>query len=445
MKNAEHLKFKIYRILLVIVFVIGVGIIAIYPFDNRNLLLKFETDKGEFTELETNIDIANRSCRGLVFEGVDDITIKEVIVYGTFKTMYLKKINYVEFTSYIESTPDIEMRWEDKGLFIVGNNGVYLNMNEDYQDMLAELSKSFLQERIVILGCCIVVAAFCWLAISVAEEKKNRALSHNHQVVHEFKKFFSDIKKYKQYMVFAAKADLRAEVADSYLNRLWWLLEPFFNMIVYVIVFGNVMGSSIEHYSTFTFSSLLMWNFFNKIINYSVKLVRNNKDILSKVYIPKFVLLLSNMILNMYKLLFSMIVLVVMMVVFKVQIGVNILWVIPAYLLMVLLAFGMGMILLHFGVYIDDLSYAVGILMTMLMFLSGIFYETMSTLPEPLNVLMIHLNPATIFIDTMRNALLYNQVTNLPVLGVWIMLAIVLCGIGIHIVYKNENSYVKIV
>ncbi len=63
MKNAEHLKFKIYRILLVIVFVIGVGIIAIYPFDNRNLLLKFETDKGEFTELETNIDIANRSCR----------------------------------------------------------------------------------------------------------------------------------------------------------------------------------------------------------------------------------------------------------------------------------------------------------------------------------------------------------------------------------------------
>ena len=159
-------------------------------------------------------------------------------------------------------------------------------------------------------------------------------------------------------MVYAAKTDLKAEVANSYLNRLWWLLEPFFNMIVYVVVFGNIMGNSVENYATFVFSALLMWNFFNKAVNYSVKLIRNNKDIVTKVYIPKFVLLLSNMILNIFKLLFSMIVLVVMMLIFRVQIGFNILWVIPAYIVMLLLAFGAGMIFLYFGVYVDYLSFA---------------------------------------------------------------------------------------
>ena len=81
----------------------------------------------------------------------------------------------------------------------------------------------------------------------------------------------------------------------------------------------------------------------------------------------------------------------------------------------------------------------------MLMFLSGIFYNTITTLPEPLNGIMMCLNPIAVVIDTMRNALLNNTAANLPILGVWFLISIILCGIGVHTVYKNENSYVKIV
>ena len=166
---------------------------------------------------------------------------------------------------------------------------------------------------------------------------------------------------------------------------------------------------------------------------------------MTKVYIPKFIILMSNMILNFMKLLFSMIVLIVMMILFRVHIGINIFWFFPAYIVMMMLAFGAGMIFLHFGVYVDDLSYAVGILLNMLMFLSGIFYDVMTTLPEPLNGIMICLNPAAMFVDTMRQALLNNVAANLPVLGMWFLIGAVMCYIGVHIVYKNENSYVKVV
>ncbi|MDE7433454.1 MAG: polysaccharide ABC transporter, partial [Lachnospiraceae bacterium] len=99
----------------------------------------------------------------------------------------------------------------------------------------------------------------------------------------------------------------------------------------------------------------------------------------------------------------------------------------------------------HFGVYVDDLSYAVGILLNMLMFLSGIFYEVMTTLPAPLNTLIMCLNPVALFLDTMRNALIYNQLCNVPLICIWLLISIILCWVGVHIVYKNENSYVKVV
>ena len=81
----------------------------------------------------------------------------------------------------------------------------------------------------------------------------------------------------------------------------------------------------------------------------------------------------------------------------------------------------------------------------MLMFLSGIFYDVMTTLPEPLNTIIMCLNPVAIFTDTMRNALLYNMAANLPMLAIWFLLSVILCCIGVHVVYKNENSYVKVV
>lgn len=438
--------FRAIRIFLGAIFLVGVVAIAFYPFDNRNLKLHFVTDDMEFLVEKSNDEIVSGDCREIKFdEHAESVLVKKVRIYGKSKTMAVKEIGYDELLRYIESVDQGEVRWTDKGISITGVDNIHFFMNEEFIEVMRKVSKSFLQERIVLAGFYFCLIAGLMLVTSIAEEKRIGDSWNNHGPVYETKKFWHDIVKYRQYMVYAAKTDLKAEVANSYLNRLWWLLEPFFNMVVYVIVFGNVMGNSVENYATFVFSALLMWNFFSKTVNYSVKLVRNNKDIITRVYIPKFVLLLSNMILNMFKLLFSLIVLVAMLLIFRVEVGFNIFWVLPAYVVLVLLAFGVGMIFLHFGVYIDDLSYAVGILLNMLMFLSGIFYETMTTLPDPLNTIMMSLNPVAVVIDTMRNALLNNSVSNLPLLAMWFLVSVIFCCIGIHIVYSNENSYVKVV
>lgn len=421
-------------------------LIAIYPFKNRNLQVNFVTDEDVYIFGWSNDKIAAGDCDEIIFpDAVKEVNIEKILVYGKSKSTILHEVEFYNIPTYIAGVDSGQIAILEKRVVINAEKTLHLYMNDMFVEKLQEISKSFLQERLLFMGLYLCLIAFLFIGCVVLQEKNTPNNWDNHGPIYEAKKFWNDMKKYRQYMFYAAKVDLKAEVANSYLNRLWWLLEPLFNMVVYVIVFGNVMGNSVENYSTFIYSALLMWSFFNKTINYSVKLVRNNRDIISKIYIPKFVILMSNMILNLYKLAFSLIVLIVMMIIFHIQIGWNIIWVIPAYLVMILLSFGVGMIFLHFGVYIDDLSYAVSILLGMLMFLSGIFYNTMTTLSAPMNSFMMCLNPVAVVVDTMRCALLYNMASNLPILGMWFLISVILCYIGIHIVYKNENSYVKII
>lgn len=445
MSERKKKGFGLVRLLIVILGIIGVMTIAVYQFDNRNIKMTLVTDDGTQQIFLSNDLIKEGEFDRFLFENVDEIKIKKIRFYGIWESILLKELNFGSIAAYVSAVDGGSMNWEEDGIVFTGDGKVSFTMDISFVEMVQNLSASFLQERLIMIGLVISMTAIAIIICNAIQEKCTVNSRDNHGPIAEIKKFIHDVRHYWQYMVFSAKADLKAEVANSYLNRLWWLLEPFFNMLVYVIVFGQVMGRSVENYATFVFSALLMWNFFSKIVGYSVKLVRSNKDIVTKVYIPKFIILMTNMILNFMKLLFSMIVLVVMLIVFQVHIGFNIFWFIPAYIVMMMLAFGAGMILLHFGVYIDDLSYAVGILLNMLMFLSGIFYDVMVTLPEPLNGIMICLNPAAMFVDTMRQALLNNTAANLPILGMWFLIGMVMCYIGVHIVYKNENSYVKVV
>lgn len=433
--------FKVFKGLIAFLFVLGVVMSMIVPIASNGIGIEIISNKGKYF-FKMGAEIERDKTTFFKIPDEQELKIEAIRLYGTFNSMYIVELDHHQVTDFIESVEEGEKQWYSDYVVVTGKDGIKINMTEAFQEEMKKQSGVKLQDRLLLIECCFIICSCLMIVCKLLEEKVS---GDNHGPIYEVKKFINDLKKYGRYMIYAAKTDLKAEVANSYLNRLWWLLEPLFSMIVYVIVFGQVLGKSVDNYAIFLFSTLLMWNFFSKTVNYSVKLVRNNKEIISKVYVPKFILLLSNMMLNLFKLFFSMIVLIVMFVFFRVDIGVNIIWVFPAYVGLILLTFGLGMIFLHFGVYIDDLSYAVGILLNMLMYLSGMFYEVMTTLPEPLNVLVMCLNPIALYLSTMRNALLYNSVTNVPFLIVWLVISLILCCVGVHIVYKNENGYVKVV
>ena len=260
----------------------------------------------------------------------------------------------------------------------------------------------------------------------------------------EMKKFFQDIKKYFRYMIYSTKSNLKTEVANSYLNWLWWILDPLCFMLVYTFIVEIVFKTKEENLPVFVLIGLTAWNFFNITVNSSVKLIANNKSIVTKVYIPKYILLLIKMFTNLFKMFISWGLILIMMLIFKVPYTVYMLQFLPVLIVLFILSFGIACILMHFGVFVEDLSNVMTILLKLTFYLSGIFYAISTRVPSPYNRILLNLNPVAFIIDSFRKTFLNAHLVNYRMLGLWLIVGIILSIIGIKTIQKYENSYAKV-
>lgn len=258
-------------------------------------------------------------------------------------------------------------------------------------------------------------------------------------------RFLQDIKDYKQYIVCAVRAGLKSEVAGSYLNWLWWVLEPFCFMLIYVAIFGVIFETSEQYFSVFIFIGNAMWTFFSKCIGASVSLIKANETTISRIYVPKFVLLLVEMGINGFKLLLNFIIVALMLLFFRVPISFCIVYSIPVLIIFFIITFAISIFFMHWGVYIEDLSYVVSILLNMMMFFTGIFYSIEARLEYPYGMLLGTLNPIAFLMTSMRKSVMYSQIPNMKIMLIWCGVGIVLSMLGIKNLYKNENDYVKVI
>lgn len=259
-----------------------------------------------------------------------------------------------------------------------------------------------------------------------------------------FKRFFQDIKKYFRYSIVLAKSQLKAEVADSYLNWVWWILEPFCFMLIYTFIFGYVFNSKEQYFSVYIFIGLSMWTFFNKTVQASVKMIKGNKSIVAKVYFPKYILLLTRIWVNAFKMMVSFGIVAIMMVVYRIPITWNILYAIPVILTLLLFTFGCGCFMMHYGVYVSDLSNITSILLRLLFYITGIFYNIEKRIPV-YGAAFNRYNPVAYLLTSMRQCLIYGQTPGRKLLLLWMAVSMLLVLLGIRKIYKEENSYVKVI
>lgn len=263
------------------------------------------------------------------------------------------------------------------------------------------------------------------------------------------KRFFTDLKKHGKFVIYAGKSELKAEVANSYLNWLWWILEPFCFMLVYAFVFGKVFGMKEDYYILFIFIGITMWDFFNRMLLSSVQIVKNNKSIVSKVYLPKYMLILVKAYVNGFKMAVSFVIIIVMMIVYQVPVTWNLLWLAPILLTLFTVTFAICAFLLHFGVYVDDLTNVLRIFLRILFYLTGVFYNIELRVGKQFGAavgrLVTECNPMALLISSMRDILLYGHAPHYKWLLAWLVGSTLVSALGVKLIYKNENSYVKVI
>ena len=259
------------------------------------------------------------------------------------------------------------------------------------------------------------------------------------------KRLLRDLKKYRWYLLYSAKSELRAEVAGSYLNWLWWILDPLLFMLVYTFVVRVVFTAKEQYFAAFVLIGLTAWNFFNKSVQGSVNVIRKNKSVVSKIYLPKYLLVLTNMMVLAFTMAISFVLIFVLMLILRVPFTWHILHAVPTVLVLIVVTFGISTIFMHFGVFVRDLYNVTVLLLRLIFYMTGVFYSIPLRVPAPYGAILLRINPLAFLTESLRGALLYGAAPDYLLLGVWFVIGLALTAIGITTVYRYENSYAKVI
>ena len=208
-------------------------------------------------------------------------------------------------------------------------------------------------------------------------------------------------------VVFRARAAMLSETSKTYLNFLWWIIDPVFTMAVFYVVFAIVLQRGTEHYPVFLMTGLVVWQWFGNTVSSSVPSVHQAESLINQVRFPKVLLPLTVVLTNTYKFAFVMSILMVF------------LWIsgfpptlpymaLPLLMLVQLsLIYGASTLVASLTPLLPDLQYVIGNLLRAMMFLSGIFYP-ISAIPEQYQALFL-INPMATIIDAYRDVLMYGH------------------------------------
>ncbi|MGI6264735.1 MAG: ABC transporter permease [Acutalibacteraceae bacterium] len=267
------------------------------------------------------------------------------------------------------------------------------------------------------------------------------------------KRFINDLQKYFRYSTYSARSQLKAEVAGSHLNWLWWILDPICFMLVYTLVFSVVLPNNIKNFPIFVFIGLTNWNLFNRTITNSVRIVKMNKSVVSKVYLPKYILVLTRLFVNLFKTLIQFAIIVVMLLLYRVPFSIHSWNLLPSFLILSLITFGLSTIMMHFGVFVEDLENIIRVVLQLAFYMSGIFYDLYGRLKAnpsfaPFASYVMRGNPIAFFNYINRRVLLEGKApfaVDYITLGLWGLMGLALAALGIRLVYKYENGYAKMI
>ena len=207
--------------------------------------------------------------------------------------------------------------------------------------------------------------------------------------------------------VFRARTVMRAEAARTYLNFLWWLLDPLLTMAIFYFVFAMLLRRGTENYVVFLIVGLVVWQWFGNTVGSAAQSIQQSGSLINQIRFPKVVLPLTVILANTYKFLFVT-TLMIPALWFSGFVPTLSYLALPALILLqLLLIYGVATILASLIPIVPDLQYVLSNFLRALMFLSGIFYPA-SVIPENFQTLF-WLNPMASIVDAYRQVLIYGQ------------------------------------
>lgn len=255
--------------------------------------------------------------------------------------------------------------------------------------------------------------------------------------VNEFVHVFTDYKFLLRQLV---GRDFSVKYRRSYLGFLWTIINPLLTMIVMSAVFAYIFKISTQNYALYLIIGNVTFNCFSEATQLALLSIVGSGQLIKKVYMPKYIFPLSKAMFSFINYLISLIPVGMVMIYYKVAITKYIVLIPVVAFFLFLFAVGIGLVLATFQVTMRDTQYLYGIVLVLWTYLTPIFYTFESISPSLQKI--IAFNPMYIYINCMREILVYNSFPRPYEMAGGLLYGVVLFTIGIYYFYRHQKKFI---
>ena len=261
---------------------------------------------------------------------------------------------------------------------------------------------------------------------------------------------FAALARHRDLIWQMTKRDVIGRYRGSIMGLLWSFFNPVLMLAVYTFLFSVVFKArwgeptaSKADFAIVLFVGLIVHALFAECVNRAPSMVLSNVNYVKKVVFPLEILPWITLGSALFHAMVS--VLVLLLFVGFTQLQLN--WtavLFPLVLLpLVLLTMGVSWFLASLGVFVRDVGQMTGVVTSVMLFLSPIFYPV-SSLPESYRV-WLNLNPLTFIVEQGREVLLWGNAPDWLGLGVYMLVATAIAYGGLMWFQMTRRGFADVI
>jgi lipopolysaccharide transport system permease protein len=236
----------------------------------------------------------------------------------------------------------------------------------------------------------------------------------------------------------------------SVMGLLWSFFNPVFMLAVYTLVFSVAFkarwGIGVEEtktqFAVVLFVGMIVHGLFAEVLNRAPGLILGNVNYVKKVVFPLEILPAISMGAALFHTLVSLLVLLTALVIFNGYLHWTAIFTPLVLLPLVIFTLGLAWILASLGAFIRDVGQTIGMLTTVLLFVSPVFFPV-TALPEHFRPWMMA-NPLTFIIEQAREVLIWGHLPNWVGLGLYTLVATAVAWAGYAWFQKTRKGFADV-
>lgn len=204
--------------------------------------------------------------------------------------------------------------------------------------------------------------------------------------------------------------DFKVRYQGSVLGYMWSLLKPLFMFAIIYVVFTYVfsLGKGVPHYPVYLLLGIVLWTFFTEATSVGLGSITNSGDIIRKISIPRYLIVVTSSVSAFINLLLNLIVVVIFALINGVEVQAG--WFLLPFVILELyiLAQAIAFFLAALNVRFRDVSYIWELLLQAGFYATPIIYP-MTRVPEEFQKFVL-LNPMAQIIQDARNVFISSDI-----------------------------------